>query len=362
MLEYASDLFDAASVTAMGERLIRLLEAVAARRRAADRHAAAAVGEPSATPCCGCGTTPRAGRAAAGGAGAAADAAAADAASAHPATLPALLAAQALRTPEAAAVLFEERRLSYAELEAHANALAHHLQSLGAGPETVVGLLLERSPEMVIGLIGILKAGAAYLPLDPNYPTERLAFMLEDAGAAVLVTQGALTDRLPATALSGATLVRLDADWPVIARQPATAPEPGLDPHHPAYVIYTSGSTGTPKGVVVEHGQIAARTAARSTIYADLPTTALLLLSSIAFDSSIAGTFWTLLSGGTLVLIVPTCQRKSALASNRAASVNVFWLCRRCTAAYGRKLRAGSARDASADHHRRAARRLPPTW
>ena len=98
--------------------------------------------------------------------------------------MPALFAAQALRTPDAVAVLFEERALSYAELEAHANALAHHLRGLGVGPETVVGLMLERSPEMVIGLIGILKAGAAYLPLDPNYPPERLAFMLEDAGAA----------------------------------------------------------------------------------------------------------------------------------------------------------------------------------
>ena len=155
---------------------------------------------PSATPCCGSGTTPR--RPAADGAqGAAQDATidggpaqgAAYAASAQPLTLPALLAAQAARTPDAVAVMFEERRLSYAELEAHANALAHHLRGLGVGPETVVGLMLERSPEMVIGLLGILKAGGAYLPLDPNYPAERLAFMLADAGAAVLVTQDALT-------------------------------------------------------------------------------------------------------------------------------------------------------------------------
>ena len=105
------------------------------------------------------------------------------------ATLPALFAAQAVRTPDAVAVVFEDRTLTYAALDAHANRLAHHLQSLGVGPETMVGLCVERSPEMVIGLLGILKAGGAYLPLDPNYPRERLAFMLADAGCPVLVTQ-----------------------------------------------------------------------------------------------------------------------------------------------------------------------------
>ena len=94
-------------------------------------------------------------------------------------------------------MVFEDRTLSYAALDAHANRLAHHLQSLGVGPETMVGLCVERSPEMVVGLLGILKAGGAYLPLDPNYPRERLAFMLADAGCPVLVTQSALLDRLP---------------------------------------------------------------------------------------------------------------------------------------------------------------------
>ena len=157
-------------------------------------------------------------------------------------------------------MVFEDRTLTYAALDAHANRLAHHLQSLGVGPETMVGLCVERSPEMVIGLLGILKAGGAYLPLDPNYPRERLAFMLADAGCPVLVTQSALLDRLPDDA-AHRQIVRLDADWPAIARQPGTAPPLDLDPRHPAYVIYTSGSTGTPKGVVVEHRQIAASNA-----------------------------------------------------------------------------------------------------
>ena len=181
-------------------------------------------------------------------------------------TLPQLFSAQAARTPDAVAVVFEDRRLRYAELEAHANQLAHHLRGRGVGPETVVGLCVERSPEMVIGLLGILKAGGAYLPLDPSYPPERLSFMLRDAGAAVLVTQAALLERLTppgaaieagATGARPSTVVRLDADWAEVARQPTQAPPSSLDPQHPAYVIYTSGSTGTPKGVVVTHGELA---------------------------------------------------------------------------------------------------------
>ena len=100
-------------------------------------------------------------------------------------------------------MVFEDRTLTYAALDAHANRLAHHLQSLGVGPETMVGLCVERSPEMVVGLLGILKAGGAYLPLDPNYPRERLAFMLADAGCPVLVTQAALLDRLPESGRGG---------------------------------------------------------------------------------------------------------------------------------------------------------------
>ena len=112
-------------------------------------------------------------------------------------TFPPLFAAQAARTPDATAVVFEDRSLTYAALDAHSNRLANHLCGLGVGPETVVGLCVERSPEMVVGLLGILKAGAACLPLDPNYPRERLAFMLSDAGAPVLVTRQALLERLP---------------------------------------------------------------------------------------------------------------------------------------------------------------------
>ena len=231
-LEYASDLFDRSSVEAIAGRLVRLLEgAVADPERAIgrldilgadERHTI--LREWNATA-----------RAVPG------------------ATLPELFAAQVARTPEADAVVFEDERLSYGELDARSSRLAHHLRALGVGPEVVVGLCIERSLAMLVGLLGILKAGGAYLPLDPDYPPERLAFMLADAGAPVLLTRAALRAHLPA---HDAHVVCLDADWPAIARQPATAPVTNLAPQHPAYVIYTSGSTGTPKGVAVTHQNV----------------------------------------------------------------------------------------------------------
>ena len=293
-LEYASDLFDRSSVAALAERLTRLL--------------AAAVAAPD------------------GSIGSLEMLAAAErrvlledwnatARAVPAATLPELFAAQAGATPDAVAVVFEDRALSYAALDAHANRLAHQLRGLGVGPESVVGLLVDRSLEMVIGLLGILKAGGAYLPLDPAYPVERLAFMLEDASCGVLVSQQGVLDRLPGLWRGGAGggsdggrhdggrhLVRLDADWGAIALQPAQPPALTLEPAHPAYVIYTSGSTGTPKGVVVEHGEIVASNAARSLFYAEVSAPRFLLLSSVGFDSSIAGIFWNFLNGGTLVL------------------------------------------------------------
>ena len=171
-----------------------------------------------------------------------------------PATFPALFAQQAARTPDAPAIISGDRTITYAELDAQSNRLAHHLRGLGVKPETVVALCVERSPEMLIGLLGILKAGGAYLPLDPNYPRERLAFMLADAGAAVLITKRPLLDRFDG--ISAPELVLLEAEQPLFRQYPDAAPAIILDPRHPAYVIYTSGSTGAPKGVVVEHGSL----------------------------------------------------------------------------------------------------------
>ena len=184
------------------------------------------------------------------------------------ATLPSLFAAQALRTPDAVAVMFEDRTLTYAALDAHANRLAHHLQSLGVGPDVLVGVCAERSLELVVGLLGILKAGGAYLPLDPEYPRERLDDMVTDAGLGVVLLHGALAasqalpDGVRGLLLDGAALDEavlggapgaLAAEAAASMASMTAPPLEGLRPDHLAYMIYTSGSTGKPKGAANTH-------------------------------------------------------------------------------------------------------------
>ncbi len=155
------------------------------------------------------------------------------------------------QTPDAVALAFGEARLTYGELDRRANQLAHYLQQQGVGPDVLVGLSAERSFEMLIGLLGVLKAGGAFVPLDPTYPQDRLAFMAADAGIGLLLTQQHL---LPTWA--GATFKQvlcLDRDWPMIAALPSSRPACAATASSLAYVIYTSGSTGRPKGVLVEH-------------------------------------------------------------------------------------------------------------
>ena len=226
-LDYRPELFDRAAVETIAGRLVRLLEgAVAAPERP--------LGTLDILEACERELILRAWN---------------DTAHALPRTnVVELFGAQVASTPDAIAVVFEHEELSYRALDARANQLAHHLRALGVGPETVVGLCVARSPQLIVALLGILKAGGAYLPLDPDYPTGRLAFMLADAGARVLISESAVADRV---GRYDGVLVRLDADVPEIARQPAHVPALRLDPHNPAYVIYTSGSTGEPKGVVV---------------------------------------------------------------------------------------------------------------
>jgi amino acid adenylation domain-containing protein len=164
-----------------------------------------------------------------------------------------LIEQQAARTPDNIAVVFENQQLTYAQLNTRANQLAHHLQALGVTAETVVALCVERSLDMLVGLLGILKAGGAYLPLDPIVPSDRLSYMVQDAGASIILTQQHLAERFSEQA---APLICLDSDWDVIARQPDENPLSQATPENLVYVIYTSGSTGKPKGVAVEHRQL----------------------------------------------------------------------------------------------------------
>ncbi|HSP80286.1 MAG TPA: amino acid adenylation domain-containing protein, partial [Myxococcaceae bacterium] len=210
-----------------------------------------------------------------------------------------LFEAQVARTPDAVALSFEGRRLTYAELERRANQLAWHLRALGVGPEVVVGLCVERSPELVVGLLGILKAGAAWLPLDPSYPAERLSLMLGDAAVPVLVTEDHLADELPSR---GEQLVCLDSDAPVISRQPETPPAVDVTPEHLAYVIYTSGSTGRPKGTLLTHRGLCHMSLALARARALRPESRVLQVASLSFDVSVSEVFPTLLSGACLCL------------------------------------------------------------
>jgi amino acid adenylation domain-containing protein len=191
---------------------------------------------------------------------------------------------QVKRTPEAVAVISEDARLSYGELNRRANQLAHHLRRLGVRPEVVVGICVGRSSEMIVGLLGILKAGGAYLPLDPGYPVERLRYMLEDTETPVVVTQGALKELL--SFYEGET-VCLDQEWEAIGREPEGEVGGAVRAENPAYVIYTSGSTGEPKGVTIQHRSLCNIAKAQEIRFGFKSSDHVLLFSSLNFDASV---------------------------------------------------------------------------
>ncbi|MEV5905188.1 amino acid adenylation domain-containing protein, partial [Streptomyces sp. NPDC052127] len=266
LLEYAADLFDHGTAERLARRTARLLEHAAAEPDRpvrdlpllAEAERALVLEEWNAT--------------------------------AHPvpsATLPGLFSAQAARTPQATALVFEGERLTYAELDARVERTARVLAGLGAGPERTVAVALPRSPELVVALLAVHRAGAAYLPLDPDYPEERLALMVEDARPVCVIRDG-----LP------------------------TGPEEDLpaahDPAHPAYVIYTSGSTGRPKGVVVPHEGIVNRLLWMQHTYGLTSADRVLQKTPSSFDVSVWEFFWPLITGAALVLARPEGHRDPA--------------------------------------------------
>jgi len=236
-----------------------------------------------------------------------------------------LIEAKVETSPDAIAVVFEDQSLTYGQLNHRANQLAHHLIALGVQPEQLIGICVERSLEMIVGILGILKAGAAYLPLDPTYPSERLAFMLQDAAVSILLTQQTLTSVLPE---NDAKLVCLDADWEQIAQQSHETPVSHVTPTNLAYVIYTSGSTGKPKGVLLEHRGLCNLAQAQIHQFKVTASSCVLQFASISFDASVWEIVMALVAGARLCLgsrehLLPGIQLISLIEKQQVTHVTL---------------------------------------
>ncbi|HSU17580.1 non-ribosomal peptide synthase/polyketide synthase [Longimicrobium sp.] len=229
----------------------------------------------------------------------------------------ALFEAQAARTPHSVALMCGGEAVTYGELDARANRLAHHLKGRGVSAESAVGVCLEWETELVVALLATLKAGGVYVPLDPSLPAERLSYMAEDAGLRALVTRGALADSIHADAI-----VRVDADAERITAESSDAPRSAISPTNLAYLIYTSGSTGRPKGVAVEHGPAAAHLSAMAGELGIGAEDRVLQFASAGFDVSLEQVFFPLLSGATLVLRGPELWSPAEFAE-RARSLGI---------------------------------------
>lgn len=227
---------------------------------------------------------------------------------------------QVARTPNAVALIYEDRTMTYGEVNRRANQLARHLQARGVGPEKPVALLLDRSFEMVIGLLGILKAGGAFVPLDPAYPAERLAFMMADTKARWLLTQTSLAGLLKGTA---AEVYRLDDDWPLIAKHGDANVAATVKAENLAYVIYTSGSTGQPKGVLIEHRAIVNHFLWRKEKFPLTGDDRFLQKASFSFDISVWEIFAPLISGAQSVLATSEGQRDSGYLTRLMSKLKV---------------------------------------
>ena len=209
-----------------------------------------------------------------------------------------LIERQAERQPEAVAVVFDGQQLTYNELNSRANQLARYLRDLGVGPEVRVGICLERGLEMIVGMLGVLKAGGVYVPLDPAYPRERIGFMVQDGQVEVILTKQYLHQQ-PETARR---VVCLDTAWEYIAEFPSNNPEHQVTPDNLAYIIYTSGSTGRPKGVMITHRGVVNNLHWRQSKWPLTPADRVLQSYSFSFDPSVWATFWPLLAGACVVL------------------------------------------------------------
>jgi amino acid adenylation domain-containing protein len=216
-------------------------------------------------------------------------------------TITDLFEEQVTKTPDAIAVLFEEQQLSYRELDERSNQLAHWLVSKGIGKESLVPICIERGTEMIIGLLAVLKAGAAYVPVDPEYPEDRIRYMLEDTGATILLSSRESRSKI--TGVDKLEIIELDSDWPQISKQSVEKLNLATDPHQLAYVIYTSGSTGKPKGVMIEHTSVVNLLMSIAQ-EVDFKTSSLFMsVTTFSFDICYLEFFMPLVLGGKLVVI-----------------------------------------------------------
>jgi amino acid adenylation domain-containing protein len=220
---------------------------------------------------------------------------------------------QVERTPDAVALMFENEQLTYQQLNHRVNQLAHHLRSLGVGPEVLVGICVERSVSMVVGVLGILKAGGAYVPLDPQLPQQRLSYMLSDSGVSVLLSQKQIVEQLPATP---AIVVVLDLDSQLYSQYSHENPCSGVQALNSAYVIYTSGSTGQPKGVINTHLGVCNRLLWMQLEYQLSADERVLQKTPFSFDVSVWEFFWPLLAGACVVMAMPGGHQDRAYLVN----------------------------------------------
>ncbi|MEO1299917.1 MAG: amino acid adenylation domain-containing protein, partial [Cyanobacteria bacterium J06636_16] len=226
---------------------------------------------------------------------------------------------QVEKTPDAIALIAANQQLSYRELNSRANQLAHYLQKHNVGPETLVGICMERTADMVVALLAILKAGGAYVPLDPAYPEERLAFILRDAQVALLLTSQALSIPVPEAIPS----ITVETLWNTrLAKFPTTNPTSGVSTDHLAYVIYTSGSTGKPKGVAIEHRSPVALSHWAQAVFTAEQLSGVLAGTSLCFDLSVFELFVPLSWGGTVILAENVLQLPLIAAANEVTLVN----------------------------------------
>jgi len=238
----------------------------------------------------------------------------------HYKTIIALFEEQALKAPEAVAVVFEGNQLTYQELNERSNQLAHYLAAKGIGKEMLVPICIERGIEMLVGLLGVLKSGAAYVPVDPEYPSERISYMLEDTGAPLVISSKAARSKLPV--MQGVDFLELDSDWPLINQASSENLSVSIEEHNLAYVIYTSGSTGRPKGVMIEHRNVYAFICWCRQEFASSDFEIVYATTSMCFDLSVFEFFYPLTVGKPIRIIENGLHIGRYLPGDSAVMIN----------------------------------------